>query len=163
MELRQLRGLQGVTYPERSMRLLAGWGRAAFDSRWPVCEKRTMTGSASTSAADLGRRIAQARQEADLTQAELGHAVGLDRTAIAKVETGVRKVSAAELLAIASVLDRPIDSFVFEPPPSVVSRRSDALAGSRSRLPDMRIDRLARDIAFLVDQEFSQIPRSGPA
>jgi DNA-binding XRE family transcriptional regulator len=115
MELRQLRGLQGVTYPERSMRLLAGWGRAAFDSRWPVCEKRTMTGSASTSAADLGRRIAQARQEADLTQAELGHAVGLDRTAIAKVETGVRKVSAAELLAIASVLDRPIDSFVFEP------------------------------------------------
>jgi transcriptional regulator with XRE-family HTH domain len=77
-----------------------------------------------------------------LTQAELGHAVGLDRTAIAKVETGVRKVSAAELLAIASVLDRPIDSFVFEPPPSVVSRRSDALAGSRSRLPDMRIDRL---------------------
>ncbi len=87
-----------------------------------------------------------------MTQAELGHAVGLDRTAIAKLETGVRKVSAAELLAIASALDRPIDSFVFESPLSVVSRRSDALAGGRSRLLDTWIDRLARDVAFTVGQ-----------
>jgi transcriptional regulator with XRE-family HTH domain len=111
-----------------------------------------MTGSTSTSPADLGRRIAQARQEAELTQAELGRAVGLDRTAIAKLETGVRKVSATELLAIASALDRPIDWFVFESPPSVVSRRSDALTGGRSRLLDRWIDRLARDTAFLVEQ-----------
>lgn len=117
-----------------------------------MCENRTMAGRETVSAADLGRRIAQARQEADLTQAELGHVVGLDRTAIAKLESGVRKVSASELLAIASALDRPIDWFVFDSPPSVVSRRSDALAGGRSRLLDNWIDRLARDVGFLVEQ-----------
>ena len=111
-----------------------------------------MAGTEAAAVTDLGRRIAQARQEADMTQAELGHAVGLDRTAIAKLETGARKVSATELVAIASAVDRPIDWFVVESPPSVVSRRSDALAGGRSRLLDSWIDRLARDVAFLVEQ-----------
>ena len=103
-------------------------------------------------ALDLGRRISQARLEADMTQAELGRAVGLDRTAIAKLETGARRVSATELVALASALDRPIDWFVVESPPSVVSRRSDTLVGGRSRVLDIKIDRLARDLAFLIDQ-----------
>jgi Zn-dependent peptidase ImmA (M78 family)/transcriptional regulator with XRE-family HTH domain len=101
---------------------------------------------------DLGRRISQARVEADMTQAELGRAVGLDRTAIAKLESGARKVSATELVALASALDRPIDWFVSESPPSVVSRRSDVLVGGHSRVLDIKIDRLARDVAFLIDQ-----------
>ncbi len=117
-----------------------------------MCENRIMAGSDSVSVADLGRRVAQARQEAEITQADLGRAIGLDRTAVAKIETGVRKVSASELLAVASVLDRPIDWFVVESLPSVVSRRSDALAGGRSRLLDTSIDRLARDVSFLIRQ-----------
>jgi len=132
----------------------AAWAEfvAGLDRRNVACENRTMTGTESLVAVNLGRRISQARQEADMTQAELGHAVGLDRTAIAKLETGARKVSATELVAIASTLDRSIDWFVSESPPSVVSRRSDALVGGRSRLLDSSIDRVARDIAFLVEQ-----------
>jgi Zn-dependent peptidase ImmA (M78 family)/transcriptional regulator with XRE-family HTH domain len=117
-----------------------------------VCENRTMGSGEYSLTPDLGRRISQARAEADITQAELGRAVGLDRTAIAKLESGARKVSATELVALASALDRPIDWFVSESPPSVVSRRSDVLVGGHSRGLDIKIDRLARDVAFLMDQ-----------
>ncbi len=101
---------------------------------------------------DLGQRISQARLDVGMTQAELGRAVGLDRTAIAKLEAGTRKVSATELVALASALHRPIDWFVVESPPSVVSRRSDALVGGRSQMLDIKIDGLARDVAFLIEQ-----------
>lgn len=117
-----------------------------------VCENRTMAGDGARLVIDLGRRISQARLDAGMTQAELGHAIRLDRTAVAKLEAGTRKVSATELVALAAALDRPIDWFVVESPPSVVSRRADALAGGRSGALDIKIDRLARDVAFLIGQ-----------
>jgi Zn-dependent peptidase ImmA (M78 family)/transcriptional regulator with XRE-family HTH domain len=125
---------------------------AVVDPASVVCENRTVNNSELVSGADIGRRISQARQEAGMTQADLAHAVGLDRTAVAKLEAGSRKVSATELVAIASSLDRPIDWFVAESPPSVVSRRSDAAVGGRSQMLDVKIDRLARDMVFLLDQ-----------
>ena len=106
----------------------------------------------SRSVVDLGRRISQARLEAGITQVELGHAVGLDRTAIAKLEAGSRKVSATELVALAAALDRPIDWFVDESPTSVVSRRSDPSVGGQFRALDVKIDHLARDVTFLIKQ-----------
>lgn len=42
----------------------------------------------------IGRRIKAAREEAGLTQEELAQDVQLDRSALAKVEAGSRKVSA---------------------------------------------------------------------
>lgn len=98
---------------------------------------------------EVGPRIALAREDLALTQAELARELGLDRTAIAKIESGKRKVSATELVRLAAVLDRPIDWFVLESPPAVVSRREDPVAGGRSRLLDRRIERLARDVEFL--------------
>ena len=103
----------------------------------------------STENGPIGERIALAREELDLTQAGLAGQVGLDRTAVAKIESGRRKVSAGELVRFADALDRPIDWFVAESPPAVVSRRSDPSAGGRSPLLDRRIDRLARDVEFL--------------
>jgi Zn-dependent peptidase ImmA (M78 family)/DNA-binding XRE family transcriptional regulator len=101
---------------------------------------------------DIGRRISQARQDLGMTQADLGQAIGLDRTAVAKLEAGARKVSATELVALASTLDRSIDWFVVESPPSVVSRRADISVGGRSAVLDRKIDRLARDAQFLIEQ-----------
>ena len=97
----------------------------------------------------MGPRIALAREDLGLTQAELAGELGLDRTAIAKVESGKRKISATELVRLAAVLDRPIDWFVVESPPAVVSRREDPPTGGRSGLLDRRIERLARDVEFL--------------
>lgn len=42
----------------------------------------------------IGRRIADARGRAGLTQEELARAIGLDRSALAKIETGIRRVTA---------------------------------------------------------------------
>lgn len=117
-----------------------------------MCENRTMASGEPGLISDIGQRISQARLDVDMTQSALGRAVGLDRTAIAKLEAGTRKVSATELVALASALHRPIDWFVVEPPPSVVSRRSDALVGGRSQMLDIKIDGLARDVAFLIEQ-----------
>jgi Zn-dependent peptidase ImmA (M78 family)/DNA-binding XRE family transcriptional regulator len=105
--------------------------------------------SRQTEAVAIGPRIALAREDLGLTQAELASQLGLDRTAVAKIESGRRKISASELVRVAAVLDRAIDWFVIESPPAVVSRREDPAAGGRSRLLDRRVERLARDIEFL--------------
>ena len=59
----------------------------------------------------IGQRVAVARAEAGLTQAQLASAVGTDRSALAKIETGTRRVSALELLAIAGQLRRRVEWF----------------------------------------------------
>jgi transcriptional regulator with XRE-family HTH domain len=41
--------------------------------------------------ADLGRRIADARTEAGMTQADLAARIGLERTALVRVESGERQ------------------------------------------------------------------------
>ena len=97
----------------------------------------------------IGARIAGARDDAGFTQAELGGRIGLDRTAVAKIETGSRKVSATELVALAEALERPIDWFFVESPESVVSRRTDPSVGGVSRSLDLKIESLARDIEAL--------------
>ncbi len=112
---------------------------------------------------DIGQRIAQARSEVDMTQTDLALLVQLDRTALAKIERGTRRLSATELVAIASALDRPIDWFVAESPPSVVSRRSDAAASGHSRSLDLKIERLARDVGFLVADEVLRDVGTRPA
>lgn len=110
---------------------------------------------------DFGRRIAQARADAEITQAELAKATGLDRTAIAKVESGSRRITASELVAVAAALELPIDWFVTDSPPAVVSRRTDPAIG-RSRRLDLTVERLARDVDFLVEQKVLHGSRPRP-
>jgi Zn-dependent peptidase ImmA (M78 family)/transcriptional regulator with XRE-family HTH domain len=121
--------------------------------------------------AEIGARIATARDELGLTQAELGRQINLDRTGVAKIEAGTRKVSASELVQIAAALDRPIDWFVVESPPAIVSRRQDAAVGGHSIAFDRLIERLARDVQFLerdgilpaIDRPRLQMPSSADA
>ena len=62
----------------------------------------------------LGRRVAEARRERNLTQAALAATVGLDRTALSKIESGRRGIGSLELATIARALGRPLDSFLSE-------------------------------------------------
>jgi len=99
----------------------------------------------------LGRRVAQARENKDMTQASLGSAVRLDRTAISRLEKGARKLNVAELVEIASVLGRPLSYFVGESVPAVVSRRSDvAHAHATTGLLDTELDQFASDVRTLL-------------
>lgn len=75
----------------------------------------------------LGRRIAEARVAASMSQADLGAALKLtDYTAVSKIESGTRRVSATEIFAIAETLDKPLQWFVMDEVPAAISRRTDA-------------------------------------
>lgn len=117
-----------------------------------TCDNRTMSDRLVSTQADLGKRIAEAREGSGRTQAELAAAVGLERTAVVKIEAGTRKVSATELVAIADALGMPIDWFVVESPPAVVSRRRDPAVGGFSRKLDLALEQIARDVDFLLDR-----------
>ena len=75
-------------------------------------------------AAAMGVRVAEARGRAGLTQAQLAAATSLDRSALAKIENGTRRVSALELARIADAVDERIEWFVTDAPPAVVSHRN---------------------------------------
>ncbi|HEY1627675.1 MAG TPA: XRE family transcriptional regulator [Streptosporangiaceae bacterium] len=113
--------------------------------------------------ADLGRRIADARAEAGVTQADLAASIGLERTAQVRIESGERKVSATELVAIAGALNMPVDWFFTESPVAVVSRRRDPAVGGFSRPLDRALELAARDVAFLEGRHLLPSARRPPA
>jgi Zn-dependent peptidase ImmA (M78 family)/transcriptional regulator with XRE-family HTH domain len=100
----------------------------------------------------LGRRVAHARDVADITQDGLARAVGLDRTAIKHLESGERKLDVIEVAAISQVLGRPLSFFVDPPAAAVVNRRTDAgLRHSTSRALDIELDQFAGDLRMLLE------------
>lgn len=119
-----------------------------------MCEYGTVTTEAAD---DLGIRIAEARELAGITQAELATVSDLGRTVIAKIEAGTRKLGAVELVRLAEALSRPVDWFFVESPPAVVSRRSDPNIRGLSALLDARVDWIARDIAYL--HQMGELPK----
>jgi transcriptional regulator with XRE-family HTH domain/Zn-dependent peptidase ImmA (M78 family) len=74
----------------------------------------------------IGQRVREARLAAKLSQDELGRRIGLDRTMIAKIEAGTRRIDAVELVRLGSCLDLPLDHFLYERP-AVLSRRAALL------------------------------------
>ncbi|MBE0448525.1 MAG: helix-turn-helix transcriptional regulator [Actinobacteria bacterium] len=52
----------------------------------------------------LGRNIERARQYSGLSQSELANLIGLDRSAISRIESGERRVDSIELVNIARAL-----------------------------------------------------------
>ncbi len=63
--------------------------------------------------AELGSRIAALRQQAALSQEQLGAKLGLDRSKICKIEKGERKLSARELRDIADCLACDVDFILY--------------------------------------------------
>lgn len=75
----------------------------------------------------LGRRIAEGRVSAGMSQADLGAALErADHTVVSKIESGTRRVSATEMFLIAKTLNKPLQWFVMDEVPAAVSRRTDA-------------------------------------
>lgn len=98
----------------------------------------------------LGARVREARERAGRSQGDLARDVGLDRTAINKIEAGHRKVTAIELSDIAQALQVRMSSFFEAPLPALVSHRSSTGAD----VVDSQIDQLLADLA--TDVEFVQ-------
>ena len=101
-----------------------------------------------TDAIDLGQRIASVRHEAGLTQHQCAERVGLNRSSLAKIELGQRRVSALELSNIAQVLKYRVEWFFLDAPQSVVSHRAELKRAVTSI--DREIERLAREVEFVA-------------
>ncbi len=102
---------------------------------------------------ELGLRIARARQRAGFTQDQLGKDAGLDRSAIAKVETGVRRITALELARVAQSLNERVEWFVSEAVPSVIAYRNTVDPGVPSAQIDGALDRISRFVEFLSEHD----------
>lgn len=100
---------------------------------------------------EMGARISATRQARGLSQDDLAGKVGLDRTAITKIEIGRRRINSLELVRLADALDRPLQSFVSAPPASIVSRRAAVTGGRDDTASDFALEDIARDLQVLVD------------
>lgn len=86
--------------------------------RRPVGNEPTAAPEADRPVAEIGARIAAARQRRPLTGRELGALVGLTKDQVSKVENGVRRVRAGELPRFARALGVAMGELVGEPTPS---------------------------------------------
>ncbi len=97
----------------------------------------------------LGTRVAAARRNAGLTQEECAARVGIARSALAKVETGRRGISATELVRLAQAMEMRVEWFFEDAPQAVLSRRNAAEPGAASPSVDLFTERIAREVEFL--------------
>ena len=121
--------------------------------------------------AEVGDRVRQARFAHHLSQADLAARLGVDRSALARIESGERQVSALELYRLSEILDVPIGHFVSRPPAAVVSRGqaltddADRVTRARFRM-DAALEAHARDAEWLVSRGFlapSELATPGPS
>ncbi|WP_199521491.1 helix-turn-helix domain-containing protein [Jiangella anatolica] len=102
----------------------------------------------------MGRRVREARIAAGLSQSQLASLLRIDRSALVRVESGQRQVSALELFRLSDHLGVPAGHFVSAPIPAIVSQRMDLdeaaqpAARDRFRL-DAALEAHARDAEFL--------------
>jgi Zn-dependent peptidase ImmA (M78 family)/transcriptional regulator with XRE-family HTH domain len=112
-----------------------------------VCDNRTV---ADVDAHTLGERIRDARKRADLSQDDLGRAVGLERTVVNKIEAGVRKVTALELSDIATAIGVRMSTFFEEPVPALVEHRSSQGLDTTDSQIDALLAKFANEVEFVA-------------
>lgn len=102
---------------------------------------------------ELGARIAQARQSLGMSQEELGKVIGVDRSAMSRVEAGQRKVDSIELLAIADALGKPVDFFLasIKSPEEIFFRAPTETMDAEVRKALDRIERFIDEYRFLKE------------
>lgn len=96
----------------------------------------------------LGDRIAEAREAAGMNQSQLAREMGMEPSAVNRIERGGRRVTAFELSEIARVLDRQMEWFLTEPTAAIISHRERE--GTSRRTIDASLERLTREIQFVT-------------
>ncbi|MFJ9915531.1 helix-turn-helix domain-containing protein [Actinacidiphila glaucinigra] len=112
-----------------------------------------------TSWQDVGARVGEARRAANLTQGQLAERVGLDRTAISKIESGGRRIAALELTRLADALLLPIDHFLAAPALVLSNRQQvveeDESDATRSAFrTEALLSAWLRDVRQMLDSGF---------
>lgn len=102
-------------------------------------------------AQELGDRIASARHDAQITQAYLADQIGINRSAVAKIEKGERRVDSLELMAISEVTDRPLEFFLEQEQPLEVHFRSHEAANPQIQQQLEWLKKFMTDYDFLKE------------
>jgi transcriptional regulator with XRE-family HTH domain len=119
-----------------------------------VCDYRTMV---HHDWSDIGERVQLTRAALGMSQTELADAMGLDRTMVAKIEAGSRRIDALELSRLSTALKVPMAHFL-ESQPLVLSRRMIPLtddtetdAGRESNMLDLALESWMRELRQLIE------------
>ncbi|MGO1318102.1 MAG: helix-turn-helix domain-containing protein [Cellulomonadaceae bacterium] len=97
----------------------------------------------------LAERIRQERERAGLSQTDLASKAGLERTAVTKIETGTRRVTALEVNRLAAAIGVRMARLFEEPIPAIVSHRSSqGLDTTESRIDEILVS-LANEVEFI--------------
>jgi Zn-dependent peptidase ImmA (M78 family)/DNA-binding XRE family transcriptional regulator len=108
---------------------------------------------------ELGRRLRRAREQAGFTQEEAGQAIGLDDTAVAKIERGRRGVGALELKRLASLYRVLVEDLLEDSPsklevPLKIALRANAeILGPKAEAMKRRLQRIIADDRWLREGE----------
>ena len=84
-----------------------------------------------------------------MNQETLGAPLGLDRSAVSRIESGERKVDSLELSKLAAHLGRPIDWFIRERPLTIISRGNARAASTTAG--DYALEDLVADVELLIE------------
>ncbi len=110
---------------------------------------------------ELGQRIAEAREAARLSQAELGARLGLGQSAVSRIESGERSVSSLELAEVASVLRVSVLELLEERPVSALSVAARAQRAKSPAAVDGALHR-AKDL-IAIDHLLDELEVSEPS
>lgn len=85
-----------------------------------------------TNSEHIGQRLRAARERAGMTQAEAAVELGVSRPILIAIEKGTRNATAAELVKLAELYDRPLSEVLrpSEPPVAIGARFRTALAST---------------------------------
>ncbi len=108
--------------------------------------------------ADVGTRVATARERAGFTQRELGDRLGLSRSAITRIELGQRQLDALELARLADALGRSVEWFLTEPPDTIASHRTGLSADHDVQRLEEELERTSRDVELLTEINALSVP-----
>lgn len=75
---------------------------------------------------EIGRRVRLLRNESGVSQAQLGEVLGLDQTAVSKIESGKRAMTARELMLVAQFCGVTTSRLIDAEPATVALRAGDA-------------------------------------
>jgi Zn-dependent peptidase ImmA (M78 family)/transcriptional regulator with XRE-family HTH domain len=107
---------------------------------------------------ELGRRLKQARERAGRTQDEAAAVLGLDATAIAKIERGKRGVGALEVKSLSALYGVPVDSLLRDKTSRAevslhIAMRAGKAVEGKAEVMLLRLQQIIADDRWLRDSE----------
>lgn len=106
------------------MRVFPLFGGAGYS--WPMARPKPDPRSlASPRHVRLGEVLAEARRQADLTQAAVAKALGEEQSYVSRYESGFRRLDAIELLDVAEVLQADLNHILESVRKTTGSNRKD--------------------------------------